>query len=136
MKKTNVKKSFYNKNHIYVTNSLITNFKPKLKNFSNLNIVKSKNQIFCKNFFLFLLLLKYNQNNNKCFTKSTIFVKPFIRKVFTLLRAPYRHKLSRHQMILNRYSIISSIRLNSNKVKIKSFKNIISILKKIEEMNS
>ena len=95
---------------------------------------KNKKQIFCKNFFLFLLLLKYNQTKNG-FYKSSIFIKPYTKKILTLLRSPYRHKLTRHQMVLNRYHIASSIRLKTNIPFLKNFKSIISIFKKINEIN-
>lgn len=121
-------------NKFYLSTNLITNFKPQiLDNFDNfLFFKKNKNQIFCRNFFLFLLLIKYKKIN--FIEKSSIFIKPFKRKVYTILRSPYRHKLTRHQIILNRYEIISSIIINiKNPPLISNFNatlNLMNILKK------
>lgn len=107
-----------NKNFIYVKTNLITNFKPNtliffkqlefFKNEENLNNkYKNTNRIYCKNFLLFILLLKYN--NNFIYENSSIHIKKFKKKVFTILKSPYRHKLARHQISINRYEICSSI---------------------------
>lgn len=103
----------------------MTNFKPQI--FSNFNKIeffkKNKNQIFCKNFFMFLLLLKYK--NNIFFQKSSIFIKPSKRKVYTILRSPYRHKLARHQISLKRYEIKSTIKMQIHKnINIKNFNQL------------
>lgn len=102
-------------NYFYFSTSLSTNFKPSYFNsFDNLIFFKKKkNQIFCKNLFMFLILIKYKKTN--FFDKSNIFIKPYKRKVYTILRSPYRHKLARHQIVLNRYNILSSIRLKVDK---------------------
>lgn len=94
-----------------IKTNLVTNFKPFFfENYNNFSFLgKNKNQIFCKNFFVYLLLLKYKKNH--FFSKSSIFVKKYKKKVYTILRAPYRHKLARHQFHLNRYEINSSIKI-------------------------
>lgn len=106
-------------NNVFIKSNLITNFKPQiikdLKNYDNLK--KNKVQIFCKNFFIFILLLKYK---NTLFKKSSIFIKKKTNKVYTILRSPYRHKLARHQIAINRYYINVSIEIESKVIKLNS----------------
>lgn len=80
-----------------------------MTNISNFKIVKTfnKNTIFCRNFFIFLLLLKYNINGDNI--NSNFFVKPKTKNVYTIIRSPYRHKLARHQLCIQRYEIHSNI---------------------------
>lgn len=96
-----------------------------LNKFNNVNFFKkNKQQIFCRNLFLFLILIKYKNRN--LFNKSSIFIKPYKKKIYTILRAPYRHKLSRHQIVLNRYNIVSSLRLKTIKIpSAKNFSNVV-----------
>lgn len=49
----------------------------------------------------------FQQQNN--FKKSSIFIKKHKKKILTILRAPYRHKLSRHQLILERFFVIQKL---------------------------
>jgi hypothetical protein len=107
-----------NKKKLRISISYITNFKPAyFLNFNKLQLFKSnKNKkIISRNFFLFLLLLKYVDKNNNLLNTS-IFVKPFFKKLLTVLRAPYRHKLSRHQFVLNRFSVLYTIKVDLNKI--------------------
>lgn len=91
-------------NKVYLTNSYITNFKPK----TNLRgaIIRNNrkeykyNKIFSKNFFIFLLLIKLNTKKK---INLTFFVKKSSQNVYTTIRSPYRHKLARHQLFINRY---------------------------------
>lgn len=103
------------KTKINITNTYITNYKPK-SNLTSLKFlytsINNKNTIHCRNFFLFLLLLKHTNSLN---TKSKFFIKPYSRNVFTFLRSPYRHKLARHQVCIQRYEIHSSIVFYLNK---------------------
>ena len=118
--------------------SYITNFKPaNFLNFNNLNLFKNKNKkkIISRNFFLFLLLLKYTNSNsldNKILN-TTVFVKPFYKKFITLLRAPYRHKLSRHQFILSRYHILCTIKINTKLLQFKKDFEIFFFIKQIKK---
>lgn len=83
---------------------------------------------------MFLILIKYKKNN--FFDKSNIFIKPYKRKIYTILRSPYRHKLARHQLVLNRYNIISIIRLKTNKYFIlKNFKSLIKLFNFFKTFN-
>ena len=116
-----------------MSTDLITNFKPQfLENFNKLDFLKKKtNQKFCKNFFLFLLLLKYK---NSFFYKSTIHIKPFKKKIYTILRSPYRHKLARHQISLNRYEVKSCISIKIKKnIIFKNFNSFFVFLKLIKK---
>lgn len=101
-----------------ISMSYITNFKPaNFLHFNDLKLFgnKKKNKIISRNFFLFLLLIKYtNKTNNPQLLNTSLFVKPFYKKFITLLRAPYRHKLSRHQFILSRYHVLCTFKINSN----------------------
>jgi hypothetical protein len=106
-----------------------------MNKFNSLNLFKSnKNQIFCRNLFLFLILIKYKNKN--LLDKSTVFIKPYKKKIYTILRAPYRHKLSRHQLVLNRYNIISSIKMKTNNIFFaKNFKNVLEIFNFFKTFN-
>lgn len=101
-----------NTNELNISISYISNFKPlflfkHLKQFNLFSIEKKR--IHCKNFFFFIFLLKYYNFN--FFKKSSIFIKPIKKKKYTLLRAPYRHKLSRHQFEFSRFYIICNFKL-------------------------
>ena len=120
-----------NNKNVKISISYITNFKPaNFLNFNNLQLFKNKNKnkIISRNFFLFLLLLKY-VNTDKTLLNTSVFVKPFFKKFITVLRAPYRHKLSRHQFILSRYSLLFTINLNFKKILFKNISEIIFFFK-------
>ena len=119
------------KKFINIKTNLITNFKPEiLKNIKEVGFLKfskdidnentvTKNQLYCKNFILYLLLIKYQ--NSFLFNKSSIFIKKFKKKVYTIIRSPYRHKLARQQIAINRYEINSSIQIKiNNRIEIKN----------------
>lgn len=119
--------------YIYISSNLITNFKP----YTSININKIKKndkQIYCKNFLMYLILLKYKNN---IFIKSNIHIKKYKKKIYTILRSPYRHKLARHQIALNRYNINFStyIKINSD-LKIKNFKKLLSFLKILKNFSN
>lgn len=123
-----------NNKNFKISISYITNFKPSsFLNFKDYKLFKSRNnsKIISRNFFLFLLLLKYSNNRDNF--NTTVFVKPFYKKVLTILRAPYRHKLSRHQFILSRYSILYTINFNLDKIIFTDLSEIIFFLKNIKK---
>lgn len=123
-----------NNKNLKVSISYTTNFKPaNFLNFKNYRLFKNKNnsKIISRNFFLFLLLLKYSNKNSMY--NVTVFIKPFYKKFLTVLRAPYRHKLSRHQFILSRYSILYSINFNFNKIHFNSISEILYFIKNIKK---
>jgi len=123
-----------NNKNFKISISYNTNFKPSnFLNFKNYKLFKTKknSKIISRNFFLFLLLLKYSNKNN--FFNTTIFVKPFYKKILTVLRAPYRHKLSRHQFILSRYSVLYTINFNLNKITFTNINEILFFIKNIKK---
>ena len=123
-----------NNKEIKISMSYITNFKPaNFSNFKDFNLFKNnKNKkIISRNFFLFLLLLKYTGNKN--LLNVSLFVKPFYKKFITVLRAPYRHKLSRHQFVLSRYSILYTLKISSKNIFISNIFEIIYLIKKIKK---
>jgi len=89
------------------------NFKPQLLSLNNVNYfniyvkLRANNHILCRNFFLFLLYLKYSLKKKK-FKHLSIFIQPYTQHRETILRAPYRYKLGRYQLGLNRYKITCS----------------------------
>ena len=116
-------------NYLYISNNFITNFKPSLiNNFKNYNNFKHKNkQKYCKNFLIYLLLFKYK--NSTFFKKSEIFIKKHKKRVYTILRSPYRHKLARHQIYLNRYKINFSLIIPLKYLLfLKNFNNFLKII--------
>ena len=81
-----------------------------LNNVNHLNLyvkLRSNNYILCRNFFLFLLYLKYCFKKKK-FKHLSVFIQPSTQHRETILRAPYRYKLGRYQLGINRYRIICS----------------------------
>lgn len=123
-----------NNKNLKITISYTTNFKPaNFLNFNNYKLFKNKNnsKIISRNFFLFLLLLKYSNKTN--FFNTVVFVKPFYKKILTVLRAPYRHKLSRHQFILSRYSILCVINFNLEKINFNNISEILYFIKNIKK---
>lgn len=114
------------KNKLIFYFTFLTNFKPNNFNLFSSNKkfkFKKNNRIICRNFFLFILLLKYlNKNIN---SQSNIWVKPLKQKNLTILRAPYRYKLARQQITLSRYFIFYKILFNFNEnFNFTSFKQI------------
>lgn len=92
-----------------------SNFAPNI----NKAKINNKKKIFLKNFFIFVLLLK-NSNNIK---NVSIFIKPKQRRSLVMLRAPYRYKLARLHLTVNRYNIAVHL-----KIKISESFNFNSIL--------
>jgi hypothetical protein len=64
----------------------------------------------CRNFILFLLLISYLKNNI-FFLNFSFFVKPVFKKSSVILRAPYKNKLSRHQLSYSRYNLMLKFNL-------------------------
>jgi hypothetical protein len=117
-------------NSISISINYITNFKPS-KNFSeNYSFYKNKNNIIlCKHFLIFFYLMKISLKNN---ADIKIFLKPKRRKLETLLRAPYRHKISRHQITISRYNLVVVFKLNLKKnILCKSITQLTFLIKEI-----
>lgn len=81
-----------------------------MSNFNFLNIFNRKktNRVSCKKFILFIFFFNYLSAKYTFFNKITIFVKPKYFNTQTVLRAPYRYKLSRDQLTFSRYYIVCS----------------------------
>lgn len=134
----------FKQNNIFISNDFLTNFKPNsaiiLKNISFFK--KKKHEIFCKNFFLFIILIKYSKKNikntsNFCtFNRLNFFVKPLKKKLYTILRSPYRHKLARQQFYILRYSIKLSIKIKIKPFFLKNFKELLNIFLKFKKIGS
>jgi len=94
----------------------IINYKPLLnykKEVSNLN------KIYCKNFFLFFLLLDYIKTSSNKNIKLSIMKKNV--KSYTFLRAPNKYKKAQVKIMLTRYKILFSFVNNYNLTFIKKF---------------
>lgn len=113
------------KNNLTFFLSLLSNFPLSLK---HANTIPAKNFRFrgkkkiLKNFLLFLCLI--NQFNKltvpeflaKNYINCSYFIISTKKKTFVLLRAPFRHKLTKKKIFLKRFKIIikTSIYLNSH----------------------
>jgi hypothetical protein len=99
-----------------------------VSNFNFLDIFNKKkiNRVGCKKFILFIFFFNYLNIRYTFFKKITLFVKPKYFNTQTILRAPYRYKLSRDQLTFSRHHIICSFLF-------KNFLNFI-ILNKINDL--
>jgi len=82
-----------------------------ISNFKLLNIFTKKkyNRANCKKFILFIFFFNFLNIKYKWFSKVKLFIKPRYSNTYTLLRAPYRFKLSRDQVTFSRYHIVCSM---------------------------
>jgi hypothetical protein len=114
--------------------NFITNFRPVNTNI-NSNFffkIKSKNRIMCRNFVLFLLLISFLKNT-EFFLNFSFFVKPFFKKSSVILRAPYKNKLSRHQLAYNRYNLMLRFNLKLNYlINLTQISEVVFLIKKIK----
>jgi len=107
----------------------LCNFKPKRTLLKN----TFKKRIFCKNFIIFIMFLKFFKILN-----STVFIKPLKKKSLAVLKAPHRFKTSRHLIVFSRYSIVSTFNISSMRYYLRLshiiifFKNILLTLRKID----
>lgn len=69
---------------------------------------------------------------------GSVFIKPFKKKTFSILKAPHRFKRSRHLLKFSRYYIYLTINLYKNNKKLTTFEiikflnDLIILLKKID----
>lgn len=82
--------------------SFLINYKPILSKRKN---IKNKKMIYCKNFFLFFILLNSIFNNNKN-QRCTITIKKSNTYRNTFLRAPNKYKKAQIALELVRYKVI------------------------------
>ena len=124
-------------NKITFNVNYITNFKPDFTNVSNnsdLFKFYNKDRIISRNFFLFMSSMKFF-NQKSIFNKSNIFVKKFKKNVQTILRSPYRHKLTRHQLIINRYSVIQKFEyILKNDININKISDLSYLIKTVKKL--
>ena len=119
------------KNNLIVSIKYITNFNPIFyKNLEKFNFI-NKNKIYCKNFFLFLFLLKY-LNNLKFCKNIKLFIKPIKKFYYNILKAPYKNKLSKHQIGIFRYNINLKLIFFSKILILNTFKHIFLYLNKLK----
>lgn len=107
------KKPLFYKN-LRISLQYVTNFQPnsnieKIAKVTNKGVFKN-NKIFCKNFIIFIILIK------QLFGKKTptIFIKPSYKNTYNILRAPYKNKISKHQICLSRFFIVVSFKVRFN----------------------
>jgi hypothetical protein len=86
----------------------------------------------CRNFILFLLLINYLKNN-VFFLNFSFFVKPFFKKSAVILRAPYKNKMSRHQLSYSRYNLMLKFNFKLGEfIKLNRLGDLIFLIKKIK----
>ncbi len=119
------------KENIRINLKYVTNFNPNflIKTF---NIDKKSknpnNKINCKNFIIFVLLLKNIFKKNKI----SIFIKPKYSNLTNILRAPYKNKMSRHQIALSRFFFNISLKFDiDTAVKLHNLGNVNFFLAKL-----
>jgi hypothetical protein len=100
-------------NNIIIQSGFLTNFKPT--NFSYLNDfnfykVRKSSKILLRNFFLFIFLLKYLINKNNIKTNQSIWIKPIHKKIITILKAPYKNKTARNQLLFKRFFFVFKLK--------------------------
>lgn len=114
--------------------NFITNFRP-INNDINSSFffkIRSKNRIMCRNFILFLLLISYLKKIN-FFLNFSFFVKPVFKKSIVILRAPYKNKLSRHQLSYKRYNLMLRFKLKLNDfIVFKNINDLVFLINKIK----
>jgi hypothetical protein len=116
-------------NKLFININYISNFNPNF--FKNFNKFKNKNKkkIICRNFFLFLFLLNFLKNFLMC-KNIKLFVKPKKKNFINILRAPYKNKLSKHQIGFFRYFIIFKLTLYINVYLFNNFNQFFFFLNK------
>jgi len=112
--KINIKKKFI------IEVKYLSNFKP---NFNKLKITKNKSSLFyAKKFFYFLFFCNFLKYKKYLYiNRIYFFVQPLYSNVLTILRAPYRYKLSRDQLTFSRYNIIFYFELDNRLNNLKLF---------------
>jgi hypothetical protein len=91
-------------NHLFC---FIINYKPLLDYKKE---IKNFNKIYCKNFFLFFLLLNYIKQKQIHNTRLSIYKKNYFSQSF--LRAPNKYKKAQIKINLTRYKIVFSMTIN------------------------
>ena len=101
---------------VYCRFNFITNFAPNLTEEFFLHnyfsfFKKKKTKILCKNLVIFILSLRdiiYSKDSDFNNWDLKLFILPTNKSLFTLLRAPYRYKLAKNQLMFKRYNFLIS----------------------------
>jgi hypothetical protein len=111
----------------------LSNFRPSntISTDFNFEVNRNKERISCKNFLIFMYLMNYFHKKNN-YKLVTIFVKPKKSSLLTILRSPYRHKITRHQLTFCRYYILLTISLDRY---CRNFNNFFEIINFYNEIN-
>lgn len=123
--------------NIHISLQYITNFQPNsnievLTKVNSSGIVKN-NKIFCKNFIIFIILMRRLFGKNT----PTVFIKPTYSNTYNILRAPYKNKISKHQISLSRFFIVVKFKLKLfNNIFLKNFTNLFNIIKFLKNFYS
>lgn len=89
-------------------------------------------KIFSKNFLIFLMMLHFFFKKDKNINSSvSFFILPKRCNNYTMLRAPFRHKLAKKHYSVVRYKLICTLKLNFFK-NLNFLKNFSSSVKLIE----
>lgn len=102
--------------HVYCKFNLTTNFSPNLTkdlySYSFLTYKKLKKvKILCKNLIIFILCVReaiFFDKRNLGDWKFKFYTLPTHKTLYTLLRAPYRYKLAKNQLMFKRYNFLFS----------------------------
>lgn len=119
-------------NNLNISINYITNFKPSSQISENFTFSykNKKNTIICKNFLAFMYLINYLQKKKN---NIKIFLKPTSSNLETLLRAPYRHKISRHQITFSRYFFLITFKIPLNfTVNVVNFNQLIFFINELK----
>lgn len=128
-------------NCIKISFKYVTNFNPgsflyirDVRNFNKISNQKNNSQLVgCKHFILFIFLLKNLFKTHKI----TLFVKPKKTNTQNILRAPYKNKLSKHQLTFSRFFLNVSIKINtSSKIFCLNTKHLIKITHELKKFYS
>lgn len=99
----------------------------------NLNRNRNNDKINCKNFVLFILLLK-NIFKKK---KIAIFAKPKKSSIYNILRAPYKNKMSKHQITLSRFNFNVTVSLDLKQtISLKNINQLVGTLTSLKNFYS
>jgi len=97
-------------NNVHITITYLSNFNFKTNLDKTSAILKQKNKnnkVVCKNLIIMFLFLKYFSK----VTNASSFVFPKKSSNLTILRSPYRHKLTRHQLTFSRFFIVLNLKI-------------------------
>jgi len=115
----------------------VTNFQPNsnietLTKTTNKGVFKN-NKIFCKNFIIFVVLLRRMLKTST----PTVFVKPTYKNTYNILRAPYKNKISKHQICLSRFYMNISFKIRFNEfIFLNNIDSLFFIVKRLKNFYS